>query len=58
MIDELAQLVTLRGHIAELQPIAEAPYAVRTLERAKRRARDIEDRLVSAGVIVGLAGVA
>lgn len=56
--DLLGQLEELRATIAELEPIAKEPYALRTLERVRRRARKIEDRLVAAGVAIHAAEVA
>jgi hypothetical protein len=53
--DLIAQLVQLRIHIRELEPLATEDYARRTIERAKRRARAIVTRLRRAGVAVEAA---
>lgn len=55
--DMLAQLEQLQAMIREFSPIATGPYA-RTLERARRRERDLQQRLRQVGVIVQLAEVA
>lgn len=58
VISQLKRLFELRAHVAELEDCAEAPYAIRTLERVKRRARQLEGELVNAGVVLGLARAA
>lgn len=56
--DMLAQLEQLQAMIGELAPVASEPYAKRTLERARRRERELQAELRKIGVIVQLAEVA
>lgn len=48
--DLFGQLTDLRKMIADLESVASEPYAVRTLERARRRERELADRLARVGV--------